>query len=290
MNSPTPPPTPTPTADLRPASTILLVRDALAPATGLEVFMERRHLQSGFVGGAYVFPGGRVDPADAIDPAHCTDLDEPTANQRLGLTTGGLAHYVAAIRECFEEAGVLLAYDRSGSLLDFGDRAVEEHFKQLRERLNAGTLTMLELADQENLRLATDRIAYWSHWITPVGEPRRYDTRFFVTHAPARQTAVHDDWELTHSAWVAPREAIERALRREWMIIFPTLMNLKTLAAHDTALAAVAWAARQPVPLPANQPKLFEGRVVLPGDQGYDQAETDLTNVDWNAFDRSFFS
>ena len=273
--------------DLRLASTILLVRDAPA-AGGVEVFMERRHLQSGFVGGAYVFPGGRVDPADAIDTGHCTDLDEATANRRLGLEGGGLANYVAAIRECFEEAGVLLAYDRSGTILDFGDPAVEEHFKQLRDQLNAGTATIQQIADRENLRLATDRIAYWSHWITPVGEPRRYDTRFFVTHAPERQTAGHDDWELTSSAWVTPREAIERAIRREWMIIFPTLVNLKSLGRHPTADAAVAWAAAQPIPLPVNQPKVFGDRVVLPGDEGYDLAEADLTKVDPGVLARAF--
>jgi 8-oxo-dGTP pyrophosphatase MutT (NUDIX family) len=278
---------PAPSPELRLASTVLLVRNR--PAGGVEVFLERRHVQSGFVGGAYVFPGGRVDPEDAIAPARCAGLDEATANTRLGLSSGGLAHYVAAIRECFEEAGVLLAYDRSGALLDFSDPATESRYERLRERLNAGELTIAELADREDLRLATDRIAYWAHWITPLGEPRRYDTRFFVTHAPEGQTAVHDDWELTHSAWVAPREAIERALRGEWMIIFPTLVNLKALSAHATADEAVAWAARQPLPLPVNQPKLFGGRVVLPGDPGYDEAESDLTNVDRSTFDRSFF-
>jgi 8-oxo-dGTP pyrophosphatase MutT (NUDIX family) len=277
-----------PAPELRLASTVLLVRDR--PGGGVEVFMERRHVQSGFVGGAYVFPGGRVDPEDAIAPARCAGLDEATANARLGRSSGGLAHYVAAIRECFEEAGVLLAYDRSGALLDFSARAVALHYEQQRARLNAGELTIADLATEEDLRLATDRIAYWAHWITPIGEPRRYDTRFFVTHAPEGQTAVHDDWELTHSAWVSPTDAIERAERGEWMIIFPTLVNLKTLSAHATADDAVRWAARQPLPLPANQPKLFGGRVVLPGDPGYEQAEDDLTNVDRRAFDRSFFS
>lgn len=274
--------------ELRLASTILLVRDAATPAAGIEVFMEKRHLQSGFVGGAYVFPGGRVDPDDAIDPARCAGLDDATANRRLGLASGGLAHFVAAVRECFEEAGVLLAYDRTGALLDFGDPAVEEHFKRVRDQLNSKTTTIQAIADQNDLRLATDRIAYWSHWITPLGEPRRFDTRFFVTRAPEGQVAAHDDWELTSSAWVTPASAIERALRREWMIIFPTLVNLKALARHPTADAAVAWAAAQPVPLPANQPKVYRGRVVLPGDEGYEVAEDDLSKVDRNAFERAF--
>jgi 8-oxo-dGTP pyrophosphatase MutT (NUDIX family) len=276
------------TVPIRPASTVLLVRDRGGPDRGVEVFMERRHVDSVFVGGAYVFPGGRVDPEDAIDPTRIAGLDEPTANRRLGLETGSLAHYVAAIRECFEEAGVLLAYDRSGALLDFGDPTVENRFKQLRDQLNAGTLSIQAIAERENLRLATDRIAYWSHWITPLGEPRRYDTRFFVAEAPTGQTAGHDDWELTDSAWVSPQDAIKRALSREWMIIFPTLMNLRALARHETAAAAVAWAHAQPVPLPVNQPRVYRGRVVLPGDPGYEEGEQDISKIDRDAFERSF--
>lgn len=242
--------------------------------------MERRHVDSAFVGGAYVFPGGRVDPGDAVDPAACAGLDEGLARKRLGLAAGGLAHYVAAVRECFEEAGVLLAYDRTGSLVDFGQAAVDEHFRRLRQELNAGHLTLAEIVSREGLRLATDRLAYWSHWITPVGEPRRYDTRFFVAEAPPGQTAAHDDWELTSSAWVSPAEAIERARRREWMIIYPTLMNLRALAAHQHVREAIAWAHAQPLPLPANLPRVLDGRVVLPGDPGYDQAEGDVSKVD----------
>lgn len=274
-----------PAADLRLASTVLLVKDA---AAGVEVFMERRHLQSGFVGGAYVFPGGRVDPEDDLDPARCAGLDEPSARRQLGIESGGLAHFVAAIRECFEEAGVLLAYGPDGSLLDFADPAVETRFKQLRDQLNAGTIGLPEIVEREGLRLATDRIAYWSHWITPIGEPRRYDTRFFIARAPEGQIAGHDDWELTDSAWVSPREAIDRAMRREWMVIFPTLMNLRALANHATADAAVGWAARQPVPLPANLPKVWQGRVVLPGDPGYEEGDADTRHLDRAAFERLF--
>lgn len=278
-----------PDPNLHLASTVVLLRDAPSPPTGFEVFMVQRHAQSGFVGGAYVFPGGRVDPEDAIDPARCAGLDDATANRRLGLASGGLAHYVAAIRECFEEAGVLLAYDRSGSLLDFADPAVDEHFKRLRDRLNAGTISIQAIAEQEDLRLATDRIAYWSHWITPEGEPRRFDTRFFVTHAPERQIAAHDDWELTNSTWITPVDAIERARRREWLIVFPTLMNLRALARQETADVAVAWAARQPLPLPVNLPRVYRGRVVLPGDEGYEVAERDLSRFDRTFLERAFF-
>jgi 8-oxo-dGTP pyrophosphatase MutT (NUDIX family) len=271
------------TVPARPASTILLVRDGPG---GVEVFMERRHDRSGFVAGAHVFPGGRVDPGDALDPARCAGLDDAAASRRLGVASGGLAFYVAAVRECFEEAGVLLAYDRRGALLDFSDPAVEARFAALRLQLNAGALPLPALVEREDLRLATDRIAYWSHWITPEGEPRRFDTRFFITEAPPGQAGTHDDHELTSSDWVAPGEALARAARGEWTMILPTLATLQALARHSRAAAAVAWAAAQPLPLPANLPRLRGGRVVLPGDPGYGDAARDVSAADPAVFRR----
>ena len=259
----------------RHASTVLLLRDS---ERGVEVFMERRHIKSDFVGGAYVFPGGRVDPEDRVDEALCHGLTDREASARLSLEEGGLTFYVAAIRECFEEAGVLLAYDRDGQLLDFSDRSVEEHYEALRGELNAGKLSLLDIAAQEGLTLATDRIGYWAHWITPEGQPRRYDTRFFVTRAPRNQTAGHDDHELTSSAWVTAREALEHGRRGEWMIIFPTIRNLMKLARFDTADAAVAAVDAQEE-FPIIQPRVLLGRTpdeppraVIPGEDGYEKA------------------
>ena len=259
----------------RHASTVLLLRDS---ERGVEVFMERRHIKSDFVGGAYVFPGGRVDPEDRVDEALCHGLTDREASVRLSLEEGGLTFYVAAIRECFEEAGVLLAYDRDGRLLDFWDRSVEEHYEALRGELNAGKLSLLDIAAQEGLTLATDRISYWAHWITPEGQPRRYDTRFFVTRAPRNQTAGHDDHELTSSAWVTAREALEHGRRGEWMIIFPTIRNLMKLARFDTADAAIAAVDAQEE-FPIIQPRVLLGRTpdeppraVIPGEEGYEKA------------------
>ena len=259
----------------RHASTVLLLRDS---EPGVEVFMERRHIKSDFVGGAYVFPGGRVDPEDRVDEALCHGLTDRETSARLSLEEGGLTFYVAAIRECFEEAGVLLAYDREGRLLDFSDRSVEEHYEALRGELNAGKLSLLDIAAQEGLTLATDRISYWAHWITPEGQPRRYDTRFFVTRAPKNQTAGHDDHELTSSAWVTAREALEHARRKEWMIIFPTIRNLQKLAQFDTADAAIAAVDAQ-TEFPIIQPRVLLGRTpddppraVIPGEEGYEDA------------------
>ena len=275
----------------RHASTVLLLRDS---ERGVEVFMERRHIKSDFVGGAYVFPGGRVDPEDRVDPELCHGLTDREASARLSLEEGGLTFYVAAIRECFEEAGVLLAYDREGRLLDFSDRSIEEHYEALRGELNAGKLSLLDIAAEEGLTLATDRISYWAHWITPEGQPRRYDTRFFVTRAPKNQTAGHDDHELTSSAWVTAREALEHARRKEWMIIFPTIRNLQKLARFDTADAAIAAVDAQ-AEFPTIQPRLLLGRTpdeppraVLPGEDGYERAASSSSSVDPRAWKRAF--
>ena len=272
---------------VRLAATVLLIRDS---ERGIEVFMEKRHIKSDFVGGAYVFPGGRVDPADSAAERVCRGRSDAEASSLLGIESGGLAFWIAAVRECFEEAGVLMAYDHSDALLDFGDQQREDRFKGYRDRLNAGELSMLDIADAEGLELATDRLQIWSHWITPLGQPRRYDTWFFVAHAPEYQTAAHDDWELTSSAWVTPAEAIDKAMKREWMIIFPTLKNLARLAKFDTADAAVDWARSQGTP-PTMLPKVVlegEPRVVLPGDPGYETAETDVTKADPRVFARAF--
>ena len=280
-------------ATARHASTVLLLRDS---ERGVEVFMERRHIKSDFVGGAYVFPGGRVDPEDRVDEALCHGLTDRDASDRLSLQEGGLTFYVAAIRECFEEAGVLLAYDRDGRLLDFSDRSVEERYETLRAELNAGRLNLLDIAAREGLTLATDRISYWAHWITPEGQPRRYDTRFFVARVPRNQTAGHDDHELTNSAWVTAREALEHGRRKEWMIIFPTIRNLQKLAEYESADAAIAAMDAQEE-FPVMQPRVLLGRTpdeparaVLPGDEGYEEAAArpSAANVkDWQrAFSR----
>lgn len=275
----------------RHASTVLLLRDS---ERGVEVFMERRHIQSDFVGGAYVFPGGRVDPEDRVDEALCHGLSDREASDRLSLGEGGLTFYVAAIRECFEEAGVLLAYDREGRLLDFSDRAIEERYEALRGDLNAGKCSLLDIAAQEGLTLATDRISYWAHWITPEGQPRRYDTRFFVTRAPRNQTAGHDDHELTSSAWVTAEEALEHARRKEWMIIFPTIRNLQKLAQFETADAAIAAVDAQRE-FPAIQPRVLLGatpdaapRPVIPGEEGYDDAVRSPTAASAGHWKRAF--
>jgi len=254
----------------------MLVRDG-GPGDGpgeLEVLMVRRNLSSVFVGGVYIFPGGALDPADD-DPAAarlCRGRDESTASTLLGLESGGLAYWVAALRECFEEAGVLVADGPDGQPLSFADPSVEARFVGLRHQLNAGERTFLEICQAEGLQLATDRVHYFAHWITPEGAARRYDTRFFVAEAPAGQTPVHDDHELIESLWLRPADALERHRSGRLDLILPTISTLATLARFERCadlLAAVVRAERWPpvdthIELPGRA-----SRIGLPGDPGY---------------------
>ena len=216
--------------------------------------MLRRSLSSTFVGGAYVFPGGAVDAHDR-DPAlaaRCDGLTPSDADTILAMTDG-LASWIAAVRECFEEAGVLVATDRTGAVVSFADAADGARFEAHRRAVHAGTMTMRELLEAEDLRIAADRIHYWGHWVTPVGPPRRYDTRFFVCAAPAEQESVHDEIEMIDGVWTTPAEALDRSHRDEITLIFPTYKSLEALARFgcvDDLLAAASQRGSVPAILP----------------------------------------
>ena len=222
-----------------PAATVMLVRDT---RDGVEVFLMER---SGFgaFGGLHVFPGGKLDPSDG--DAFWADIAEGVnddgASGRLGLERGGLAYWVAVIRECFEEAGVLLATRGGGALLPLRDPDRRARFAGWRERLNGGEKTAFEqMCRDEGLRLATDRLGYVSHWITPITEPRRYNTRFFVVRAPEKQEALHDGFETVESHWLRPEDALDRHARGELNLISPTFKNLEAIAGFDTTESLLA--------------------------------------------------
>jgi 8-oxo-dGTP pyrophosphatase MutT (NUDIX family) len=259
---------------LSPAATVMLVRDA---PDGLEVFMLRRALGASFAGGVYVFPGGRVDAGDHASKleATCDDLDDPTASARLGLDHGGLAYWVAAIRECFEEAGVLLARPADGdAAIRFDDPATERRFEAARRAVHSGDRSLVDVCAAEGLMLLTGLVQYVSHWITPIGEPKRFDTRFFLARAPAAQEPLHDDAETIASLWVTPRDALARAAAGELQLFPPTIRNLEFLDRHASAAAALAAGAAIESP-PAIMPRLRlgdDGRflgVVLPDEADY---------------------
>jgi len=263
---------------VRDAATVMLVRDAAdGRGPGIEVFMLRRNLKSDFVGGAYVFPGGAVDDHDRhtnLEPV-CTGRSDASASHQLGIDQGGLAYWVAAIRECFEEAGVLLALDEGGDFIHFNDPDVDGRFQIHRKAVDTGERRLVEICQDEGLQLAVDSIYYFSHWITPEGAPRRYDTRFFVTRAPAGQVPLHDDREVIANLWIRPGDALEQHRAGLFDLIFPTMRSLVVLDRFETADDLLAAAAAIET-VPAILPKIVEDasgyRILLPGDPGYDDA------------------
>jgi 8-oxo-dGTP pyrophosphatase MutT (NUDIX family) len=258
---------------VRPAATIMLLDDR----PDLHVLLLRRRAGSAFVGGMSVFPGGGVDPhdADAEVVASCAGLDDGLASRRLGVPHGGLAYWVAAVRETFEEAGVLLAIDAQGRAVDLSPPAVESRFAKLRVEVDSGRARLAHAVRAEGLRLALDRVHYAARWITPEGPPRRYDTRFFVAALPPGQTPVHDDREAVDSEWSRPQEALARFAARDLAMLPPTVGMLRILAGFSHAADAVAAAAAQEDE--ADRPARITGdgvtwRVMLPGDADYDTA------------------
>ena len=227
------PTAPVPTRD---GATVMLVRDGELSDRPLEVFMLRRHPSTAF-GSVHVFPGGVVDDADhdrALD-ACCPGLDDADASAQLGLHTGGRAFWVAAVREAFEEAGVLLARDASGSYVRFDhDPDVESRFDAHRRALHDGGTTLPEVLATEDLSLALTDVHYVAHWITPESEPKRFDTRFFIARAPEGQAYAHDERELIGSEWVRPADALRRHRAGDFAMIGPTIVSLQDLGRFAT--------------------------------------------------------
>jgi 8-oxo-dGTP pyrophosphatase MutT (NUDIX family) len=281
----------------RDAATIMLVRDGPAgdgTAGELEVCMLRRHLDSDFVGGAYVFPGGKLDDDDRGSAAAevCAGRSDQQASGMLGIASGGLAFWIAALRECFEEAGVLLARlqrpgegdgdgdgggpaDSEGATSGWPGPEARATLITLRAALNAGEIGFLEACRREGLRLTVDRVHYFSHWITPEPAPKRYDTRFFVAALPPGQVPIHDDYETTETVWVRPHDALARGRAGEFDLIFPTMKNLEAIGRFRTSgelLAAAAAVEKVPTVLPRVVADERGFRILLPGDPGYEEA------------------
>ncbi len=260
----------------------MLVRDRDQGArSSLEVLMVRRNLRSDFVGGAFVFPGGGVDPADGGGAAEacCLGRTDAEASALLGVPEGGLAYWVAALRECFEEAGILLAYgsEPPGSLLSLRAGTDAGRFELLRSEVNAGRRRFLDVCREERLLLAVDRVHYFAHWITPEGAPRRYDTRFFVAAAPAGQASAHDAGETIADLWTTPAEALERHRLGEIEVIFPTIRNLQAIGRFATTAELLAAAEAASAHVPTVEPRVVADgrgvRILLPGDAGFDEAQ-----------------
>ncbi|MBV8161073.1 MAG: NUDIX domain-containing protein [Acidimicrobiia bacterium] len=228
------------TVPIRDAATVMLLRDG---SHGLEVFMVRRSLRLVFAGGAHVFPGGAVDDADRAMEAWSAGRTDHDASATLGLARGGLAFWVAAVRECFEEAGFLLAVDAAGGPVRLEIPAVTERFGRHRRAVATGDTSLAEVCAAEGLCLALGGLHYVSRWITPEGAPRRFDTRFFVGAAPEGQTPLHDAQETIAHEWVRPDDMLDRLEAGDVDLMLPTQRSLHWLAEHDTAADALRAAA-----------------------------------------------
>ncbi len=254
----------------RPAAAIVLLRDR--PQGGIETFMVRRHVRSEFVPDVYVFPGGSVKPGD-LEAEKAPGLCVPPTGDHLGETTLGAGLRAAAIRELFEEAGVLLA-ERDGYILAVAsDHAAR--FAQHRSQLQQNETTLAAVAQAEGLALATDRLTYFAHWITPNPLPKRFDTFFFIAAAPAEQQAAHDQLETTAGTWIAPAEALAQSEQGNFPLVFATVHQLEALNAFSSIAAAEALLPQQAIPIILPRATMRDGQVIirLPGEPGYHEMD-----------------
>lgn len=255
----------------RPAATVVLLRDG---DQGPEVLMLKRHGQSNVLGGAFVFPGGKLDRADADDDM-LGHLDTPAEELRVQLNEPELdavtaaALFVAALRETFEESHILLAHGVQSAHVDAAARRAREG------------LQFAELITELGLKLASSSLVPWSRWITPKVPSvmnKRFDTRFFVAHVPEGLTARHDERETTESAWMRPRVALEMYWQREIELAPPQIQSLAQLARFATADAAVTDARGRRPPLIQPEPFQEDGSRVIayPGDPRHPVSERAL--------------
>ena len=216
----------------RPASTILLLRDSMSRAE-IEVFMMVRHYEIDFNSGALVFPGGSVDKNDK------EIIDRPELySGGDGLNAAALSFRIAAIRETFEESGILLARPKGSNAL-IGARRASEIEAAHRTALNECKTTFGKVLAENNLWLALDELVPYAHWITPEGMPKRFDTWFFLAAAPPDQLGAHDGRESTDSIWVSPREALAGGESGRFKLPFPTTRNLIKLGKQGSVKSAI---------------------------------------------------
>ena len=251
-----------PFADARKAASVIVLRDL--PAGGVEVLMLRRAERAGDLrSGAAVFPGGVLDARDREAHRHCLGWDDAAASRALQLPAGGLDYLVAAARECFEEVGLLFAHEAHPD-------AMGQAHAQWREPMQRGERPIAALCDALGLRIDLREWAYFSHWLTPPGAPKRFDTRFFVSRAPQGQTAEADGGEAVDLMWLTPAQALEPS--RGLKLLPVTRRTLQVLAGFASAQAALDHARAQPevsLTMPRRAESTKGQRVVLPDEHAW---------------------
>lgn len=231
----------------RPAATIVLMRDG---RDGPELLLMKRNRNAGFVPGAYVFPGGRVDAADA-GPATISrvdDLNQDDAAGRLDLHGGetpAIAYYLAALREAFEETGILIGSTSDGTPPP--SAAQEPRIDTVRRALMDDEISFGQALERLDCRIAGDAIEYIAHWITPLPEPRRYDTRFFAAHVEIDTPPTVDPREMTDGVWIRPSDALDRCDSGSLPMVFPTIKTIEELVGFDSVDEALTAYRQTPV-------------------------------------------
>jgi len=217
------------------AATVILIRPS--KDGDWEIFLARRHQKQTFMAGAYVFPGGQLEEtdnnpqlknyiktADVFDPCRLLQDSSLPGEKALGF-------FIAAIRETFEEAGILLGGKTTGNFVSFHDEKVLKRFNDYRHQLNASQITLAEIAQKEKISFFPDALIPYAHWITPEFEKKRFSTRFFLAKLPPNQTPVADAIELTESLWVTPQEALEMHREQKIILMPPTFKTIEELSA-----------------------------------------------------------
>ena len=250
----------------RPAATVILLRDTV---WGVEVLLVQRHQAARFMGGAHVFPGGRVDRSDRdmADERWCDGLAHATAQLSALPPADAVAFHIAAVRELFEEAGILLARDRDRRVVALG-AAERERFTAYRHDVHSAAKLFRDVLEREHLRAALDALVLFAHWVTPIGEARRFDTRFFVARMPPDQSFAHDERETIHSEWMTPADALAQGIGKAIVLPPPTWTTLRELEQFESSDQAIAWSRgrtilrREPVVVEHNGARTL----LLPGD------------------------
>ena len=220
------------------SATVILTRESSQGQ--FKVFLMRRHRDQDFMGGAFVFPGGKLEEADCdldlvphtrgftgAEAQRCLQAPDLPEEKALGL-------FFAALRETFEESGILLAYDASGQIIDLAEGETAGRFAGYRLQIHDHRISLRELAEQEHLTFAPDLLTPYSHWITPEIESKRFSTRFFLARQPPEQIPFHDTIEMTKSQWLTPSTAMEQQKEGQILLMPPTLKTLEELNEFDS--------------------------------------------------------